>query len=269
MARPITFLSDYGVADEFAGVCRAVIARIAPEVAVIDLSHGVPRHDVARGAAMLANALPYAPAGIHLAVVDPGVGTERRAVAVRAADEDRILVGPDNGLLLPALDRFGGPADAVDIGRSPVRLEPVSATFHGRDIFAPVAAHIAAGMSIAAVGERLDPADLVRLKRPEPELGNDALTAVVSYIDTFGNTTLAAAPELAAEVGLEPGTALVVETSGRTRAATHAITFGDVAEGELILYITASGGLALAVNRGSAAAELGVATGDHVVLRPM
>jgi S-adenosyl-L-methionine hydrolase (adenosine-forming) len=268
VARPITFLSDYGYTDPFAGTCRGVIARIAPAVAVIDLSHGVPRHDVERGAAMLANALPYTPAGVHLAVVDPGVGTDRRAIAVLARDEDRVFVGPDNGLLWPALERFGGPVEAVDVGGSPVRLEPVSATFHGRDIFAPVAAHAAAGMSLIAVGERFDPADLVRLERPEPEVGEDGLTAIVSYVDTFGNATLAAAPELAAQVGLEPGAALVVEAGGRTRAATHAITFGDVDEGELVLYVTASGGLALAVNRGSAAAELGIATGDRVVLRP-
>jgi S-adenosyl-L-methionine hydrolase (adenosine-forming) len=148
-ARPITFLSDYGDEDEFAGVCRAVIARIAPDAPLIDLAHGIPRHDVRRAAVALADALPYAPPGVHLAVVDPGVGTERRAVAVRVAAQQRILVGPDNGLLWPATVVLGGPADAVDLARSPLRLEPVSATFHGRDVFAPAAAGLALGASLS------------------------------------------------------------------------------------------------------------------------
>ena len=152
MPRPITFLSDYGWSDEFAGVCRAVIARIAPEARVIDLSHGIARHDVGQGAAVLANAVGFAPAGIHLAVVDPGVGTERRPVAVASADDGRVFLGPDNGLLSLALDRFGGAVAAADLSSSPLRLEPVSATFHGRDLFAPVAAHLALGASLAGGG---------------------------------------------------------------------------------------------------------------------
>jgi S-adenosylmethionine hydrolase len=267
VARPISFLTDYGYDDEFAGVCRAVIAGIAPDAPLIEISHGVRRHDVDQGAAMLANALPFAPAGVHLAVVDPGVGTDRRAVAVRATQEDRLLVGPDNGLLWPALERFGGAAEAVDIGRSPVRLEPVSATFHGRDIFAPVAAHLAAGMSLETVGEPLDTAELVRLERPAPQVDGPQLTATVAYVDTFGNSTLAASPELATELGVELGTPLAIEAGGASHEATYEITFGNVAEGALIVYITASGGLALAVNRGSAAERLGLSPGDEVVVR--
>ncbi len=152
MPLPITFLSDYGYDDEFAGVCRAVIARLAPGATLIDLTHGIPRHDVRAGAAVLENALPYAPPGVHLAVVDPGVGSARKAVAVAAAEEGRLLVGPDNGLLWPALERFGGAMAAVDLTLSPQRLEPLSATFHGRDIFAPVAAALASGTPLAAVG---------------------------------------------------------------------------------------------------------------------
>ena len=141
MARPITFLSDYGYEDEFAGICRAVIAAIVPEAAVIDLTHGIKRHAIRQGAAVLANALPYAPPGVHLAVVDPGVGSPRRAVAVMVGSDDRVLVGPDNGLLWQAIERFGGAVDAVDVSLSRFRLEPISATFHGRDVFAPVAGH--------------------------------------------------------------------------------------------------------------------------------
>ena len=125
-ALPITFLSDYGYSDEFAGVCRAVIARIAPDAAVIDLTHGVPRHAIEVGATVLANALPFAPPGVHLAVIDPEVGTSRRGIAVRVETEARVLVGPDNGVLWPAIDRLGGAVAAVDVSLSPFRLEPIS-----------------------------------------------------------------------------------------------------------------------------------------------
>ena len=164
-ARPITFLSDYGYDDEFAGLCRAVIAGIAPDVRIIDLTHGIRRHAVTEGAAVLANALPYTPAGVHLAVVDPGVGSTRRAVALRVADDDRVLVGPDNGLLWPAAQKLGGVVEAIDLELSPFRLEPVSATFHGRDLFAPVAARLAAGAAFAEAGEAIDPATLTLAAR--------------------------------------------------------------------------------------------------------
>ena len=140
----ITFLSDYGQLDEFVGVCHGVMARRCPSARVIDLTHAIPRHDVRSGAIVLRSALPFLPAGVHLAVVDPGVSAigrhARRAVAIRTVEQDHVLVGPDNGLLMPAAERLAGVAEAVDIGESPERLRPVSRTFHGRDIFAPVAA---------------------------------------------------------------------------------------------------------------------------------
>jgi S-adenosyl-L-methionine hydrolase (adenosine-forming) len=167
MTAPITFLSDYGYEDDFAGVCHGVIARIAADARVIDLTHGIPRHNVRAGALVLRNALPYMPAGVHLAVVDPEVGAERRAVALRCpgpagepGDGERLLVGPDNGVLSLAAERFGGAVEAVEIGRSPWRLEPVAATFHGRDIFAPVAAHLATGRPLAEAGEPCEPGTL-------------------------------------------------------------------------------------------------------------
>lgn len=268
--RPITFLSDYGYDDEFAGVCRAVIAGIAPGALVIDLTHGVAPHDVAAGAAVLANALPYAPAGVHLAVVDPGVGTDRRPVAVRAAAADRLLVGPDNGLLWPALERLGGAVEAVDVSRSPVRLEPVSATFHGRDVFAPVAAALARGDRLSELGERLDPDALVRLERRAPAVEpGRGLAVSVGHLDRFGNAALGAGESEAIEAGLRPGRRLVVEVGGTAHAATYALTFADVAPDSLLLYVDSYGSLALAVNRGSAAALLGLAPGDEVVLRPV
>src|SRR5215212_10265549 len=187
MALPITFLSDYGVRDEFAGVVHAVIGRICPDARVIDISHGVPRHDVVSGARMLVRSLPYAPPGVHLAVVDPEVGARRRAVALLTAEDERLLVGPDNGLLLPAADRFGGVAEAVEISASPWRLEPLSATFHGRDVFAPVAARLACGAPLAAAGAPLEAGELVALEQTQPRQEEEALVAHVVGTDTFGN----------------------------------------------------------------------------------
>src|SRR4029079_12150635 len=152
MARVLTFLSDYGHDDDFVGVCHGVIARTAPDARVIDITHGIPRHDIRSGALVLRRALPYFPAGVHIAVVDPEVGAERRAVALRTAEDERLLVGPDNGLLALATERCGGAVEVVEIGRSKWRLDPVSHTFHGRDIFAPVAAWLAAGWAVGAGG---------------------------------------------------------------------------------------------------------------------
>src|SRR3954451_6530479 len=146
----LTFLSDYGQLDEFVGGCHGVIAKLAPDVRIIDIRHGTARHDGRAGALVLRGSLPYMPPGVHLAVVDPEVGGRRRAVALACADEERILVGADNGLLTLAAEHFGGAIEAIDIGHSPHRLEPVSATFHGRDLFAPVAARLAAGEPLAA-----------------------------------------------------------------------------------------------------------------------
>lgn len=268
--RPITFLSDYGTTDEFAGVCRAVIASIAQDAAVIDLTHGIRRHDVRRGAAVLAEAVAFAPAGVHLAVVDPGVGGSRRAIAAATRDGDRFFVGPDNGLLAPALGRFGGAADAVEISESPMRLEPVSATFHGRDLFAPVTAHLALGAALADLGEPIDPQSLEALPevRPEIEAGL-RLTAEVGDVDGFGNAALLATAADAAAAGLEPGKRLRVTASRRSDEVLYARIFADVAEGEPLLYVDSTGWLALAVNCGDAARRLDIEPGERISLTRM
>ncbi len=264
----ITFLSDYGHADEFVGVCHGVIATICPQARVIDITHGIPRHDVRAGAVILRTALPYLPAGVHLAVVDPEVGAERRAVAIRAAD-DRLLVGPDNGLLWPAAQLAGGSIEAVEIGRSPFRLEPVSATFHGRDIFAPVAARLAAGAALSDAGEPLDSDRLVRLELPRPQVREGALVARVVYIDGFGNLELGAEHDELAGTGLKLGRPVAVSLAdGTSHDAHYALTFADVPAGELLVYEDAHRLLAVAVSRGNAARRLGAAVDDELRIAP-
>jgi S-adenosyl-L-methionine hydrolase (adenosine-forming) len=241
VARPITFLSDYGLRDEFVGVVHAVIAHECRDARVIDLSHGVPRQSVLAGALMLVRALPYAPPGVHLAVVDPEVGARRRAVALRTALDDRLLVGPDNGLLLPAADRFGWVTEAVEISTS------------------------SAGEALADAGTPLDPEELVRLDLPTPRKGRKKgqLVAHAMVVDGFGNVQLdAAASDFGGRLGHE------VEV-GEGRSARYLRTFADAEAGELLLYEDAAGKLALAVNGGEAAGELGgLAPGDEVRLDP-
>jgi hypothetical protein len=264
----ISFLSDYGRRDEFVGVCHGVILRRCPGVRIIDLTHEIPRHDVLAGALTLRATLPYTPPGVHLAVVDPGVGTSsRRAVALRSAREERLLVGPDNGLLLAAADSLGGVAAAVDIGASPERLLPVSHTFHGRDIFAPVAAALAAGAPLDEVGEPLPADALERLELPCARIESGGVTAHVVNADHFGNLALDARPEQLAELHAGPGDRLTVELGGAAHDARYALAFADVAVGELLLFEDSWGGLALAVNRGSAAELLGAERGVELLVR--
>jgi S-adenosylmethionine hydrolase len=266
MTRPITFLSDYGLGDEFVGVVHGVIAGICPDARVIDLTHGIPRHDVRAGAAVLARALPYTPAGVHLAVVDPDVGAQRRALALRTAEQGRLLVGPDNGLLGPAAEQFGGVAEAVEISSSPWRLESVSATFHGRDIFAPVAARLAGGAPLASAGTPLDPTELVTIERTEPRQEAGALIAHVVGIDGYGNASLDADHDDLVESALKLGDSVAARAGARRVRGVVARTFSDVAPGALLLYEDAGGALALAVNGGDAAALLGLRAGDEVRL---
>ncbi len=266
--RPITFLSDYGYEDEFAGVCRGVIARVAPDAPVIDITHGIERQNIRTGAMALVRALPFCPPGVHLAVVDPGVGGERRPVAVRTAHENRILVGPDNGLLSLAVNAFDGAVEAVDIGLSPARLEPASATFHGRDLFAPVAARLALDDPVTALGETIDPGSLTDLELPEPEIESDRIVAHALGSDRFGNVALDVSHDQVAGGPLRLGKPLRVETESGPVDAIFARSFEEVNEGQVLLYEDSARILALAVNRGSAERVLGLKPDDEVVLRP-
>jgi S-adenosyl-L-methionine hydrolase (adenosine-forming) len=245
-----------------------VIAKIAPDARVIDITHGIVRHAVRQGAVVLANALPFMPAGIHLAIVDPGVGSTRRPVAVRLGGDDRILVGPDNGVLGLACARLGGAREAVELTTSPLRLEPVTATFHGRDLFAPVAAHLALGASLPEAGEPIDPASLTEIELPVPRIYPDRIVAHVLYADGFGNLALNLRHDQLASTFLRLGNRVAVAAGRSSVTVTFGRTFADVGVGQGIMYEDSSRSLALAVNRESAAELLELAPDDEVVLSP-
>ncbi len=264
---PISFLSDYGHGDEYVGVCHGVVQRIAPGAVVIDLTHEVPRHEVRIGALALQNAIPYLPQGVHIAVVDPGVGGERRPVALRASDGN-LFVGPDNGLLWPAAQACGGVVAAVDIAQSPHRLEPVSATFHGRDLFSPVAAHLALGAALEEAGKPIDPGSLEQLDLPAPEVSEERIRTRVLAVDRFGNLQLNLRAADMRAAGFEPGERLEVLSRRRTGEAVYARTFGDVGAGQAVIIEDSSGRMAIAVNQGRAAGALGVGADAELMLQP-
>jgi S-adenosylmethionine hydrolase len=262
----VTLLTDYGTDDDFAGVCHGVIRSIHPEAQIVDITHGIERYAVRQGAIVLRNTLPYMPAGVHVAIVDPQVGSERRALALRTG-EDRLLVGPDNGLLSLAWERFGGVELAVDVTRSQHRLEPVSATFHGRDLFAPVAAHLAAGAELADAGDPVEPDELERVALPEPRQEDDALVAHALVIDHFGNVSLNVDHEQLTASGLTLGGEVELETGGERFLATYTQTFADVGAGEILIYEDAYRTLAVAINRGDAASTLSLSPDSELRLR--
>jgi S-adenosylmethionine hydrolase len=264
----VSFLTDYGWADGFVAACHGVMMRIAPAVRVIDITHQIPPQQVRRGAAVLAQTVPWLPPAVHLAVVDPGVGTARRAVAVRAGTPEQasFLVGPDNGLLSWAWIALGGARAAVALGSPAHRLPDVSATFHGRDVFAPAAAHLAVGVPLGELGPPIDPATLTRLPEPSCVVRPGEIDAEIVSIDGFGNVQLAATPEQLASAGLRLGDAVVVHASGSTFPAHVGRTFADVAPGDLVVLADSAGYSAVAANGGSAAAVLNVHDAQTVVV---
>lgn len=246
--RLVTFSSDYGLQDEFVGVCRLVIARIAPDVRVVDVSHGIG--DIRGGAAVLAQSLPEAPDEcVHLAVVDPGVGTDRRAVAI-ATGNGGFLVGPDNGLFFPVADMLGGALAVYELTEPWFMRGEMSQTFHGRDIFAPAAAHLALGAAPHDLGAAFPVDELVRLPQPSVHVAEGCLEADVLRIDRFGNIQLAARGEALAASRLQGG----VLVNGV--AARVGEKFADVRLGELLVYVNSADHLAIAMNGGSAADAL-------------
>jgi S-adenosyl-L-methionine hydrolase (adenosine-forming) len=258
----VTFLSDFGLQDDFVGTCHGVIARIAPEVRVIDVTHGISPQAVLQGAVVLRNTAPYMPAGVHLAVVDPDVGGNRRAVAVRTHD-GRVFVGPDNGLLMLAADE-AGVESAHELAEPRYRLPRVSHTFHARDVFAPAAAHLAAGVAPSELGPPVAPETLVRIHVPEPEVGRTQLSTPVLVVDRFGNVATNARREHVAALGASTGDRLEIRLALDRYYAVYADTFADAHPGELILYEDSYGLMTLAISRGDAAGLTGVGMGDEI-----
>jgi S-adenosyl-L-methionine hydrolase (adenosine-forming) len=259
----ITFLSDFGLVDDFVGTCHAVMKRIAPDAQIIDLTHGIQPQAVLQGALVLANTLPYAPVGVHLAIVDPGVGGGRRALALETG-EGRRFVGPDNGLLVPAAERLGGIVAAHELTNAQYALTPVSATFHGRDVFSPAAAHLALGVPLAELGPPIDPEALVRLDVPRSEVADGRVWATCLYVDRFGNMQLNLAREQLEELGIVPGRRVRVTVGGAPDEAVAARTFADAERGGLVLYEDSYRNVSLAVSRGNAAERFGAAAGTPV-----
>ena len=260
----VTFLSDFGTSDDFAGICHGVINMICPEARVIHITHGIQPQAIGQGARVLAGAIRYLPVGVHLAVVDPGVGSERRAIALRAHD-GRHFVGPDNGLLLPAAEACGGVAEAVAITNPDVMLQPVSRTFHGRDVFSPAAARLAAGLALAELGPAIEPAELVRRSTPDHHVEGTLVYAAVQYVDRFGNIQLAvSAGELDGLFRI--GRMAEIDTGDDRYYARCADTFADVGAGEFVLYEDSVGLLSFALNQGNAAELTATEVGDEIAV---
>ena len=270
----ISLLTDFGARDPSAAILHGVIASIAPEARIIDISHEVRKFAIRDGALLLWCALPYLPVGAHVAVVDPGVGTERRPVALRVNRGD-VLIGPDNGLLMAAAEVLGGVTQARLLEAHAYRLRKVSASFHGRDIFAPAAAHLSAGVALEAFGRAIDPADLVRSPIAEAVVEAGTLRSSIVYIDTFGNVKLAGLRgDLEAAIGpvargdrVELAFAAHGERHARVQAVPWRSTFGEAQPGEILLYEDSYGRICIAENQGDAASDLGLSDDQDVSIR--
>lgn len=258
----ISFLSDYGHRDEFVGVVKSVIRSITPDVAVVDVAHDIAPFNVRAGGLVLARAAQYLCPGVVIAVVDPGVGTARRGIAVEVGDGASVLVGPDNGLLAPAVAMVGGASRAFDISYSSVRLPSLGSTFDGRDLFGPVGAHLCAGVPLEELGDEVPVELLMPAVVPVSGIEGDAVVAEVLWVDRFGNTQLNIDPDDL------PAGPLRLRSGERTRPLPRVTNFDDISTGDVGLLIDSYGAPTLCVARGSAAAELGVIEGDSVRIMP-
>jgi S-adenosyl-L-methionine hydrolase (adenosine-forming) len=261
----VSFLSDYGTVDEFVGVVHSVIRSLAPEVRVIDITHQIPPHDVRAGALTLARSAQYLTAGVVVAVVDPGVGTDRRAIAVEVGDGASVLLGPDNGMLAPVVAMVGGASRAFELTNAAYHLQAPGHSFDGRDVFAPVAAHLCAGVPLDELGTEIDPNGLRPTIIPVTQWDGEVLVADVLWIDQFGNVQLNVDPDELA--GFDDELFAVVE--GRRRRVKRVDAFADLTTGELGLMVDSYGLMALVANQMSAADDLGARVGDAVHLEPM
>ncbi|MCU1457326.1 MAG: hypothetical protein JWL73_1418 [Actinomycetia bacterium] len=263
----VSFVSDYGLVDGFVGICKAVMLQFAPDLSIIDVTHDVAPYDVRGGALALVRAVPYLPAGIVLAIVDPGVGTDRRAIAVEV--ENGYLIGPDNGLLAPAVAMMGGARRVISLTNPDFQLAPVGPTFAGRDVMAPAAGHLADGVALEDLGELVDPVTLTPglIALPQIEAGG-AMTAEVWWIDRFGNCQLNVDPVQLTAQGAEPGGPIEVHLGGRTRTARWVSTYAEAKPSELVVLVDSTGLISLAMDRSSTAETFGLHVGSGVALLP-
>ncbi len=266
----VSFLSDFGTRDEFVGVVKSVVRDLAPHAVVIDLTHEIAAFDIRAGSLALARTIAYVPSGVVLAVVDPGVGTHRKAVAIEVADGEGVLVGPDNGLLAPAVAMAGGAGRAVVLSNTDYQLAAAGATFAGRDIFAPAAAHLCNGVDLFELGEPIDADLLVPGVVPLPREDAGSIVCEVLWVDRFGNCQLNLGPDEVASLGRRLQVS-VGDLAGdpTVRIALHARTFDEIGVGAVGLVTDSYGMLALSLARRSAADELHIAAGDQVLLGPL
>lgn len=261
----VSFLSDYGRVDEFVGVCHGVMLDVAPDLRIVDITHDIAPFDVRAGALALVRAVQYLPDGVVLAVVDPGVGTDRRCIAVEV--EDGFLVGPDNGLLAPAVAMLGGPARIVSLDNPEYQLPAPGPTFAGRDIMAPAAAYLAAGVSIDRLGSPVDASGLAPGLVPLPQEDADGtIQGEVLWVDRYGNCQLNVAPEQLALRGGAPGGFVGVTIGTDERRAHWVSAFADAKPSELALVVDSYGMCSLAFDQRSAAAELKLRAGKTLTL---
>ena len=264
--KPICFLSDFGLSDDFVGTCKGVMARIAPGATIIDLTHDVPGFDTSTGAEILKHAVRYMPADtVYLAVVDPGVGTQRRGLALRT-ENGAYLVGPDNGLLAPASVSLGGIVEAVSLTDPRYHVHPVSNTFHGRDIFSPAAAYLASETELSALGDHVDVAGVEALDLSGVEVEDGRFSVRVISLDRFGNARLSMMQE---ELRLPYGSSLKVDAGDGDMHVRYVDTFGSANTGELMLVPDSHWRISLAINKGSARNALALEIGDTIRLDPV
>jgi S-adenosylmethionine hydrolase len=261
----VSFLSDYGRADEFVGVVHSVIHAFAPGTTVIDITHDIPPHDVRAGGLCLARSAQYLCPGVVLAVVDPGVGTTRRGVAVEVGDGASVLIGPDNGLLAPAVAMVGGATRAVHLDEPDYQLPAPGPTFAGRDVFAPAAAHLCRGVPLEALGTEVDPATLLPATIGLSRLEDGRLVTEVLWVDRYGNAQLNVGPEELDELGER----FEVRSAQRGTTVARATTYAELPPGATGLLVDSYGLVSVAAARASAAEALGLAAGDEVTLEPL